>query len=111
MPRRLAGWRDRFTDELIEDRLYSLSKRLVTLCRHRGTEAGQHPTKTGWFNLKGILGHINTFPSDKGGTKGKGKGKGRGGGNAPGEPRARGLRLPRRSGSRPIIPPAPRRVS
>ena len=57
-----SAFRDRYTDALIEDRLYSLSMRLVTLCRHKGHEAGQHPTRTGWFNLKGMLGHINTFP-------------------------------------------------
>jgi hypothetical protein len=85
--RSASAFRDRNTDELLDDRLYSLSRILVKLCRHDGTDYGLVPSTAGWFpfgNVLAVANELCTARSKGQKSKGKGKGKGCGGGNAPG---------------------------
>ena len=78
--RSASAFRDRNTDDLLPERLCTLSRILVKLCRHRATDHGITPTRTGWLPVGQVLAQANHEHQS---LHRKAKGKGRGGGNAP----------------------------
>ena len=78
-----SAFRDRNTGNLLPNRLYTLSKILVKICRHTATEEyGIAPTDLGWLPAAQTLQNLN-FTILKGKGKGGGGGRKGGGGNAP----------------------------
>ena len=67
---------------MLPTRLYTLSRTLVKLCRHTGTDRGFYPTQNGWLPVAQTLAVAN---HERAATcrASKSRGKGRGGGNAP----------------------------
>jgi hypothetical protein len=57
--RSASAFRDRNTDDLLDDRLYTLSRILVKLCRHTGTDRGLIPSRAGWFPFDNVLAVAN----------------------------------------------------
>jgi hypothetical protein len=53
--RSASALRDWNTDELLDDRLYSLSRILVKLCRHDGADHGLVPSTAGWFPFGNVM--------------------------------------------------------
>ena len=52
--RSASAFRDRNTDDLLDDRLHTLSRILVKLCRHTGTDRGLIPSRAGWFPFENV---------------------------------------------------------
>ena len=57
--RSASAFRDRNTDDLLPERLYTLSRILVRLCRHRATDHGIPPTRAGWLPIVQVLAQAN----------------------------------------------------
>ena len=74
-------FRDRNTGEVLSDRLFTLSKTLVRICRHQATSLGITVSPAGWITIGQALVHANRDRVDL--INRDRKGKGRGGGNAP----------------------------
>jgi hypothetical protein len=78
-----SAFRDKNTGNLLPERLYSLSKLLVKICRHTATEEfGIAPSNLGWLPAAQTLLNINQVTAKGKGKGGRGSRKG-GGGNAP----------------------------
>ena len=78
--RSASAFRDRNTDDLLPERLYTLSRILVKLCRHRATDHGITPARAGWLPVGQVLAQAN---HERQSMYRRANGKGRGGGNAP----------------------------
>ena len=78
--RSASAFRDRNTDDLLPERLCTLSRILVWLCRHRATDHGITPARTGWLPIVQVLAQAN---HERQTMCRRAQGKGRGGGSAP----------------------------